>query len=155
MSLIVSDPSMKGTMEFVRMYKAPFGVDLSLEQSLWPFYVRGIFSLSPKSSRFFGFYLKKKPAQWNCAGFVPLLRSPSGAGGNRTRVQTRKPEAFYMFILWLDFRPISEHKHPNHGLSSRLRLAREAKANCIPEFSTPRDQSPQDGGSCEMFSSYT
>ena len=79
----------------------------------------------------------------------------SGVGGNRTRVQTRKPEAFYMLILWLNFRPISEHKHPNHDLSSRLRLAREAKANCIPEFSTPRDQSPQDGGSCEMFSSYT
>jgi len=61
---------MKGTMEFVRMYKAPFGVDLSLEQSLYPFCVRGIFSLSPKSSRFFGFYLKNKASamklRWLC-----------------------------------------------------------------------------------------
>ena len=60
-----------------------------------------------------------------------------------------------MLILWLGFRPISEHKHPNHGLASKLELAREARANCIPEFSTPRNQAPQDGGSCEMFSSYT
>ena len=60
-----------------------------------------------------------------------------------------------MLILCLGFRPISEHKHPNHGLASKLGLAREARANCIPEFSTPRDQSPQDGGYCEMFSSYT
>ncbi len=60
-----------------------------------------------------------------------------------------------MLILWLGFRPISEHKHPNHGLASKLGWGREARTHCIPEFSTPRDQSPQDGGSCEMFSSYT
>lgn len=110
------------------------------------------FIQNPEAS--FVFCLKKKPAQelrWLCS----FSGSPSGAGENRTRVQTRKPEAFYMLILWLGFRPISEHKHPNHGLASQLELAREARANCIPEFSTPRDQAPQDLGSCEMFSSYT
>jgi len=97
----------------------------------------------------------KEKANPRCGLALFFFGSPSGVGGNRTRVQTRKPEAFYMLILWLDFRPISEHKHPNHGLASKLELAREARANCIPEFSTPRDQAPQDGGSCEMFSSYT
>jgi len=60
-----------------------------------------------------------------------------------------------MLSLWLDFRLISEHKHPNHSLASKLELTRETRESCIPEFSTPRDQSPQDGGYCEMFSSYT
>ena len=54
------------------------------------------FIQNPEAS--FGFCLKKKPAQflrWLCS----FAGSPSGAGENRTRVQTRKPEAFYMLIL--------------------------------------------------------
>ena len=40
----------------------------------------------------------------------------SGAAENRTRVQTRKPDAFYMLIMLFDFRLISGNKHPKQSL---------------------------------------
>jgi len=62
---------MKGTMEFVRMYKAPFGVDLSLEQSLYPFLrSRHFFSFS-KILKIFRILSKEKASamklRWLCS----------------------------------------------------------------------------------------
>jgi len=48
-------------------------------------------------------------------GFHHLLR---GAGGNRTRVQTRKQYAFYMFIPRLDFRVKAGSGPPTFTLAS-------------------------------------
>jgi hypothetical protein len=50
----------------------------------------------------------------------------SGAGGDRTRVQTRNKGAFYMFILLLIVGTKSGNRHPNRILISFILLARRS-----------------------------
>jgi len=72
-------------------------VDFSIEQSQYPLRVYRLF-LHPKSlSKLW--ILSKEKANPSCGLALFSFGSPSGVGGNRTRVQTRKPEAFYMLIL--------------------------------------------------------
>jgi len=47
-----------------------------------------------------------------------VIKTKSGAGGNRTRVQTRKQYAFYMFIPRLNFRIKAGSGPPTFTLAS-------------------------------------
>ena len=58
---------------------------------------------------------KENPVDQNTTGFS---RSFCGAGGNRTRVQTRKQYAFYMFIPRLGFRIKAGSGPPTFTLAS-------------------------------------
>ena len=58
----------------------------------------------------------------------------SGAGGDRTRVQTRNKGAFYMFILLLIVGTKSGNRHPNRILISFILLARQSFGKAIPVF---------------------
>ena len=49
-----------------------------------------------------------------------LLFLRSGAGGNRTLVQTRKSYAFYMLIFAFGFRAQARPKPPTYALSSKV-----------------------------------
>ncbi len=57
-----------------------------------------------------------------------------GAGGNRTRVQTRKQYAFYMFIPRLNFRIKAGSGPPTFTLSSEFYGSSEASLPLSPIY---------------------
>ena len=69
----------------------------------------------------------------------------SGAGGDWTLVQTRKPYAFYMLIPAFGFRAATRPGPPIAALSSKnfIRAARPTRT--IPDFPTPRIWTLRDG----------
>ena len=73
-----------------------------------------VLTASPKNSKNLGIQTKLKPlTHWGLAAYHLL---GCGAGGNRTRVQTRKPYAFYTLIPDFDFRACSKTWTTNWSL---------------------------------------
>lgn len=61
----------------------------------------------------------------------------SGAGGNRTLVQTGKPYAFYMLILDFGFRAGARPRPPTTALSPKISSNRRGISQTIPDFTAP------------------
>ena len=61
----------------------------------------------------------------------------SGAGGNRTLVQTRKSYAFYMLIFAFGFRAQARPKPPTSALSSKNFAYDARPSTAISEFAAP------------------
>ena len=73
-------------------------------------------------------------------------RNSSGAGGNWTLVQTRKPYAFYTLIPDCGFRDTPRPGPPSASLSSKNFTYGTRLPTAIPDFAAPRIWTLQENG---------
>ena len=72
---------------------------------------------------FFRLWRLSRPKKWQKPPFQWLLCPKSGDGRNRTLVQTRNSQTFYMLILLLVFEPSKGVNALNETLSHKLHFA--------------------------------